>query len=401
MADKIRFTKRKIDEMAAPPAGLRVYVFDDGNDGLAVCVLPTGKKVFYCVRRVGRRVTRYRIGPCDVVPLERARKEAKRIAGEIACGRNPQAEKVERRNSWTVREALEHYLDRTQWSYERPRRNKPLSARTIKNYRWLLATHMAVIAARQLQEITTDDVLLLRDRIRNGTAPAVANQVLALLRSLIQHAIREGNFQGANPVDRVGRYPDVERERYLSREEIQRLRTALESEDQWFRTIINMLLLTGQRRGSVMRAKWEQIDLVNGEWRIPITKNQEPHCVPLMPELVKLLAEWRPYSGREWVFPSRVGDKGKNGGHVHDFTTKWRKFCAGIGLDGVRVHDLRHSAASMLARNGASLVTIGRMLAHQSPSSTRRYAHLDTSDVRAAMERAMAAELALSTEGAK
>ncbi len=393
MADKVRLTKRNIDLLEPTPGVERRYVLDAGNDGLAVCVLSSGRKVFYCVRRAGRRMVRVRLGLCDTVPLERARKEAKRIAADIAGGRDPQAEKVERRNTWTVAEAIEHYLDRERWSYQRPRGNKPLSARSVKNYRWLLATHLEPFAARQLHEISTQDVLLLRDHIRSGTAPTVANQILALLRALYQHAAQENCFQGVNPVNRVGRYPDVERQRFLSREETTRLLSKLESEDQWFRVLVNVLLLTGQRRGSCLQMRWEHVDLVSGQWWMPTTKSQVPHCVPLVPRLVTMLREWRPFSDGEWVFPSRLGVKSKTGGHVADFTTKWRALCSRIGLDGVRIHDLRHSTASMLARNGESLLTIGKLLGHKSPRSTIRYAHLDMTSIRAATERAVIAAL--------
>ena len=146
-----------------------------------------------------------------------------------------------------------------------------------------------------------------------------------------------------------------------------------------------MLLLTGARRGEVLSATWEMFDLENGVWTKPSshTKQKKLHRVPLSPPALQLLQEIKNRgSDSEYVFPSRLGAKRP---HLTELKNSWKKVCELAGLEGVRIHDLRHSFASILVSGGASLPLIGALLGHTQVQTTQRYAHLMDDPLRRAV----------------
>ena len=181
-----------------------------------------------------------------------------------------------------------------------------------------------------------------------------------------------------NPCRGVERNQENKRTRYLSADEISRLKVALAAhEDQQAANIVRLLLLTGARLNEVQSATWEQFDIEDGVWTKPgsTTKQKTEHRVPLSAPARQLLAELHAdnHAGLDdasYVFPGRVG------GHRKTIRKVWEDLCESTGLNGVRVHDLRHSYASLLASAGLSLPTIGALLGHSQPSTTARYAHL-------------------------
>jgi integrase len=152
---------------------------------------------------------------------------------------------------------------------------------------------------------------------------------------------------------------------------------------------VRLLLLTGARRGEVLSATWDQFDLTAGIWTKPSshTKQKKEHRVPLSAPARQLLAEikaknWKP---SPYVFPGRAGD-----GPMNEIKKSWAALCKATDLRGVRLHDLRHTYASVLASAGLSLPVIGALLGHTQPGTTARYAHLFDDPLRAATERAAA-----------
>jgi len=152
---------------------------------------------------------------------------------------------------------------------------------------------------------------------------------------------------------------------------------------------VRLLLLTGARRGEVLAATWEQFDLAAGVWTKPSahTKQKRAHRVPLSAPALALLLTMRAEAeaaghGSPHLFP---GDApGKPLGDIKNF---WGSVCRRAGVAGVRLHDLRHQYASMLASAGLSLPIIGRLLGHTQAQTTARYAHLFDDPLRQATER--------------
>jgi integrase len=189
-----------------------------------------------------------------------------------------------------------------------------------------------------------------------------------------------------NPAKGIERNPENKRHRYLTSAEVEGLMVALAGHpDQQAANIIRLLLLTGARRSEVQSARWDQFDLTSGVWTKPgaTTKQKTQHRVPLSAPARQLLADlWAETEGSaEYVFP------GRGGGHRVEFKRDWAAICTGAGITGARIHDLRHSFASILASAGLSLPIIGALLGHTQPQTTARYAHLLDDPLRAATER--------------
>jgi integrase len=143
-----------------------------------------------------------------------------------------------------------------------------------------------------------------------------------------------------------------------------------------------LALLTGCRISEALAAQWDQIDLEVGRWTKPAsaTKQSRLHATPLSPAAVELL-KTRPRTGT-FLFPgSRQGE------HLQHYAKPWQAICRAAHINGLRVHDLRHSFASTLASGGASLPVIGALLGHSQPATTARYAHLVDGALREATTR--------------
>jgi integrase len=196
-----------------------------------------------------------------------------------------------------------------------------------------------------------------------------------------------------NPCRGVERNYEAKRKRYLSADELVKLTAALaEHPSKQSANVVRILLLSGARRGEVMSMRWADLDLTAGTWTKPgsTTKQKSDHAVPLSGPARQLLseihAEQTADGGRHlgtWVFPSPESRTG----HVIELAHAWRAICSAAGIEGLRLHDLRHSFASQLASGGASLPLIGALLGHSNPATTARYAHLFDDPMRAAVEK--------------
>jgi integrase len=159
-----------------------------------------------------------------------------------------------------------------------------------------------------------------------------------------------------------------------------------EHDDQQAANIIRLLLLTGARRGEVQAARWDQFDLEDGVWPKPSasTKQRMPHRVPLSAPARLLLNALREKADDDaiYVFP------GRSQGHRIEIKGNWAALCKGAEIKDARIHDLRHTYASVLASSGKSLPIIGALLGHTQPATTARYAHLLDEPLRAATEQA-------------
>lgn len=241
--------------------------------------------------------------------------------------------------------------------------------------------------------------------------PYEANRQRALLSKMFSLAVR-WKWRTDNPCRGVPRYDEARRERYLSPDELGRLSVALAGHSsQVAANVIRLLLLTGARRGEVLRATWDQFDLERAVWTKPSshTKQRKEHRVPLSPPAVQLLQRMQKYrKGGELVFPGRDADH-----PIGDIKKSWAAICGRAGLAErvqrrtkrgepvttkkgkpvmiwqatVRIHDLRHTYASILASSGLSLPTIGRLLGHAQAATTERYSHFYDDPLREAANR--------------
>jgi integrase len=198
-------------------------------------------------------------------------------------------------------------------------------------------------------------------------------------------AIRWG-YRPDNPVKGWHRNPEDRRTRYLSHEELQRLGTVLEAHpNKACANVIRLLLLTGARRGEVMTATWDQFDLEKAIW-IKLsahTKQKKEHRVPLSAAALRLLRDMRSErTTSRYLFPGELPDR-----PLQEVKGFWAGVCRKAELNDCRIHDLRHTYASILASAGLSLPVIGALLGHTQPNTTARYSHLFEDPLREATDR--------------
>jgi integrase len=190
-----------------------------------------------------------------------------------------------------------------------------------------------------------------------------------------------------NPVIGIRRYHEEKRQRYLNSAELARLSKALaDHPGRVAANALRALLLTGARRGEVLAMTWDQVEREPGVWIKPSahTKQKREHRVPLSPGARQLLDDMQRYRkpGEAFVFPGRAP-----GQPLVEIKKSWATICKAAAIDGVRIHDLRHTYASLLASSGLSLTIIGGLLGHTQASTTLRYAHLRDDPLQEATDR--------------
>ena len=253
---------------------------------------------------------------------------------------------------------------------------------TQRDYRRFAETLRSHLRSRQLKAIARRDIAALHMAMK--ATPYAANRMLAFTSLLYSYAVREG-WAKENIVEHIERYPEDKRERYLTEAELARLHRALEAyraehhgtrhqqDANGAAVALELLLLTGSRLGEVLSATWEQFDLERGVWTKPSahTKQKRLQRLELGDAEWKLLKSFRPADATGPVFVGRNGEDGREGiRRVWDYVKEKAR------LEGVRLHDLRHTNASVLASLGYSLPVIGKRLGHTQPTTTARYAHL-------------------------
>lgn len=376
-----RLTRRTIEAIPAPTDGSRTVVLDSDVKGFSIRVTP-GAKVFYLVRKVNRQTQRIRIGAYPDVAPEAARKIAERLNGEVAEGKDLAAERRRRRRpdrtDPTLGELLEHVLEQ-HW--------KP-NCRTWKEQERLFDRYTpASWKARRLSSLSKVDVLERHRAIGKENGPYTANRWRGVLHRLFEVAGEDFDFAGGNPVRKVKPFGEQERERFVTPEELPRLFDAIDgAEDVRIADFLRLALLTGARKGALLRMRFADVDLARAVWTIPASdsKNGTPVHVPLVPEAVEVIrSRLVAAGGREYVFPGRHGK-----GHLTDIRKPVAKVLTVAALDGVRLHDLRRTFGSWQAAHGSSELLIGKSLGHRNTRSTAVYARLTLDPVRQSVERA-------------
>jgi integrase len=200
-----------------------------------------------------------------------------------------------------------------------------------------------------------------------------------------------------NPVIGVKTRPKVKRDRFLQSDELPRFFQSVADEpNEAMRDFILLSLLTGARRANVLAMRWDEVNIDEGIWRIPVTKNGTPQNVTLSPEAVQVLLARRDANSKSatgFVFPG-VGASG----HMEEPKKGVIRIMERAGIpygrnveNGVTLHDLRRTLGSWQAKTGASLAIIGKSLNHKSQQATMIYARLDLDPVRQSVNTATSA----------
>jgi integrase len=372
-----RITKRTID--AVKPQGKSCIVYDGDVKGFGVRVTPGGVKSYILEYRPGaggRGVAKKRLtlGRHGAMTAGQARKAALEALARIRLGGDPQAEKTRQRAALTVGELAEEFLK----NHAGPK----LKAKTLAHYEGLMAKVRATYGTLKATSLTRAHVAALHHGM--AATPYFANRMLAAVSSCWSWGERHGLLPEGqtNPATKIVRFREKGRERFLSSDELARLGDALAQCETRFGPYasgaIRLLCLTGARLNEVLGLRWQEVDFERGLALLPDSKAGRK-IVHLSAPALAALASLPRLAGCHYAIA------GMNGRRA-DLQRPWAFVKESAGLEGVRLHDLRHSFASIGAGASLGLLIIGKLLGHSQAATTHRYAHLDADPVRRAAE---------------
>lgn len=362
---------------ALVPSGKRKENFySDRDPGLMVELSANGRAAYYQrFTNEHGRLRAVRLGAVGEITLDQARKQGAKIRGRASLGEDPAEAKQEKRKTPTYGEFAPRYIAHTA-TYQR-------SPETTDRYmrKHILPRWQKVLLSEIRQE---DAALWLGDMAQRGLAPATIERTRVVFSHSLKLALQWG-VPGLtkNPVVGIPRPPlNNARERYLTTEEAQRLRQAVEgSRNKQLKYIVGLLIHCGCRVSELLHAEWSHFDLNRRMWRIPQSKTGKARFVPLSQGALDLIAELPRYKGCPYLIPNPKTLKPWVG-----IFLSWDNARRKAGMPELRIHDLRHSAASFLAAAGIDLYTIGKVLGHSNYKTTQRYAHLQSDQLIAAVE---------------
>lgn len=395
---RIHFTEAGIRGLAPAAAGRRETHYDDDVPRLCVRITDKGTKSFYYLHRGTHGPDFIKLGTFPSMSVETARKVARKTAAGLDMGENPAEARRKLRGEPTFRALFDNYVASLQARGKRriddvramfelylgslpdapPKKHGRKREKPPEGVNW---------EARKASKVSPDDVATLHKTIGAAGKQTTANRVVEIVSAIYNVAQKDKLIGDLNPARSIEPFAELGRDRHLSSDEAGRFVEALKAEPQDWQDFFMLLLLTGQRLGNVSAMQWRDVDLTAGTWVLSAsqTKQKAPVVVPLTAQSKAILERRQAAAppNEAFVFP---GDSAT--GHVTRPQKRWERLIERAGLQDVRKHDLRHTAASWLAQRGASLAVIGAALGHRDIKSTMRYAHMIVDPVRAAMQSA-------------
>ena len=399
-AEPRRLTKRTVDALRSGETAW------DGGDG---SVKGFGvrrqrrDRVYMLKYRIGGRQRWYVIGPHGSPwTVEGARKEARRLLGQVAERSDPAAKRAQTKAAGSVAELCDLYLAEAPTRLLR-KTGQPKKASTLATDAGRIERHIKPLLGRMpVAAVTRQDVEnFLADVAAGKTAADVktrprgraiveggegaATRTVGLLGGIFAYAVEKG-MRHDNPVRGVTRYKGRSSKRYLSAAELAKLGEALaaadrDGENATATAAVRLLILTGCRRSEILAARREWVDTEHGYLHLPDSKTGQK-LVPLGAPALAIIAELPQVKGNPYLLPGEKKDM-----HFVGLPKAWDRIKGRAGLNDVRLHDLRHAFASVGASGGTSLLIIGALLGHRDTKTTQRYAHLQDDPVRAAANR--------------
>lgn len=419
-----KLTKKVVE--AAPVTGKSYFIWDAGDGavkGFGCNVTAAGKRSFVAQFRIGsgraaksKRVT---IGTFGTWTVEQARDRARDLIREGEQGIDRQAEDHAARKAAEAARAAEEKeqklardlrIDRLAARFMREHVRAKRKAATDSFYRHIIVNYIfPAFKKRDAREITRAEVTKLH--VSLADRPATANRVLSVFSAIYGYAekvdLLPENIR--RPTYKVEKFKETAKERFLSIAELERLGVAIrqaetvgipwepnpvgktkhapKAENRFTKidseaaAALRLLIFTGARLREILNLEWEFVDLDRGLLRLRDSKTGPKTIILNAPARAVLAGLHR---RGKYVFPGE-GRDGKEQPRT-DLKRPWRLVCRAAGLEGVRIHDLRHSFASVGAGDGHGLVIVGKLLGHKRAETTLRYAHLDADPLRKATD---------------
>lgn len=406
----IKITAQSVE--ALPPVSCTTFYFDSDLKGFGLRVSPpskragdNGSKTWIVEYRAGgggrgaikRRMT---LGPLSVLDAVKARRRAKDILAEVRLGADPAADLSEARKADTVSVWADRYRKEAGLS------RKPATKVLYDGYwrNWIEPE----LGTKKARDVTRSDWARVH-RIIGEKHPSTANRCSVLFAHFYKWLAMEGAVpEGYNPTKGVERYREGTRERFLTSKELQRLGEALREAETigipWedkpgkarskhaprlaenrmivlsphAAAAIRLLLFTGARLREILHLRWSEVDLERGLLLLPDSKTGRKTIILGSPAL-QVIAELDNVG--EYVIAGKDSKTPR-----WDLQRPWALVCRRAGLEGVRLHDLRHTFASYGAAGGLGLPIIGGLLGHSDVKTTQRYAHIGSDPLRRASD---------------
>lgn len=354
--------------------------YDTSITGFLLEVRHTGGKTYYLKYRSSHHDLRqHKIADAKSVSCEKARQTAQKLRSVVVLGGDPSEDRKVMRAVPTLSEfVLQEYIPLV----HRTRRN--VSSTLSFLHRHLLpkfgTLHMSQLNSEMIREY--HQVLL-----EKGYAPAMANK-LPIIITVIYSTAKRMKVPGSerNPANDVKLFTVNARERYLTGEETQRLMDAVDqSLNSLLKPFLSLLLLSGARKREILDARWEHISLERKTIWVPLSKIGTSRYIYLSAQAIEVIRSLPRYPNCPWLIPNPktllpYSDAG--------LFVAWNNARKRAGLADVRLHDLRHTAASVMVQANVPIFTVSRILGHTQIKTTQRYSHLAEDTLLAATETA-------------
>jgi integrase len=389
-----RITKRTVDALKVLG---KEYVHWDGElTGFGVRVRSSGSKSFVAVYRTGGRKTplrRVTIGAVGKIEADKAREEAKQIIGQAELGKDRAAEKAKARAEMTFDKVCDLYLAEG---------CETKKASTLATDKGRIERHIKpLLGKKRIGEIARTDVERFMRDVANGKTACdtktkargraiveggkgTATRTVGLLGGIMSFAVGR-HLRSDNPVRGVKRYADKKGETFLSSVELARIGGALagleaKGSNPSSIAIIRLLAFTGARKSEIAGLRWSEVDIERGYLRLGDSKTGSK-VIPIGAPACKILSNIPVIEDTPYVFPASNGK-----GRFQGVERVWQKVRSAAGFPTLRLHDLRHSFASVGLARGEALPVIGAILGHADVKTTSRYAHLANDPVKRAAD---------------
>lgn len=382
MANKHNFTKSFIESLPKAEKGKRSYYKDNKVSSLEIMVTDKGSKSFKVTKKKDGRIIRVTLGKYPDLSIENARKKAHEVSAQIAAGINPNEEKSKLNQEITFGNLFKEFIERYAKSQKKTWKDDERDINRLCS-QWF---------KRRISTITNQDVRLFHEKL-GADAPYMANRMLARIKVMYNKAIEWG-YGGNNPADKIKKFKEESRDRFIQPDELPRFFKSLEQEENTIaRDYIYLSLYTGARQSDVLSMRWDQIDFSSEKWRIPKTKNGDPQTIPLMKEALEIVKNRKKENKKldlsdlqkQWVLPSFKSEVG----HLTEPKKAWSRILERAKIDNLRLHDIRRTLGSYQAISGASNNIVGKTLGHKSQAATAIYARLNLDPVKKSMEDAI------------
>jgi integrase len=364
---RVKLTKTVVANLPLPTAG-NTIVWDTLLTGFGVRISPAGCRTYFLQARTrtGRNIT-LKLGRADRISGEQAREAAKKHLAALELGRDPAAELRAKRQA--ERERCEAPTMDWLWDVFEQDHLKGRRAKTQRAYAGWYRRHIKPALGRvKVADVTDQHLERLHRSVTETTGGSTANRVHAVASSMLGFAVKR-KLVGVNvaKAGAVERNPEPPRERDLSDDELCALIHHLVASDAVEARLIEFCLATGCRRGEAQALPWSDVTDKFWKARAEDNKSKKTQRRPLNAAAQEVLAKLE-----------RRGARVFQGATESRVTRWWARARKALGLPDVRIHDLRHCAASIALNAGVPLAAVGRMLGHgvNSQAMTARYAHL-------------------------